>query len=162
MKPFRDLIGYGVVAVIAFVVGAVIIFAADTGEAGEATGAAPSTSTSTVTSTATVTDPGSTTTTTAPPEATTKTKTETVTAEPPPPETAIPGDGTFEVGVDIKPGTYVSKPPDRNCYWARLSDGSGDFNNIIDNNNSSGQSLVTIAASDRFFETSGCSGWTKR
>lgn len=159
MKSIRHLIGYSVVAVIAFVVGAGIILAVDSGESASAIDAPE---TRTITSAVTVTKPGSTTTTTAPPETTTETKTATVTAEPPAPETAIPGDGTFEVGVDIEPGTYVSKPPDRNCYWARLSDGSGDFNNIIDNNNSSGQSLVTIAAADRFFETSGCSGWTKR
>lgn len=162
MKNISHVIGYSAVTVIAFVVGAVIIFAADTGQASSAASSA-TTSTRTVTSTATVTDPGSTTTTTAPPETTTETKTTTVTAEPPPPETAIPGDGTFEVGVDIEPGTYVSEEPSgRSCYWARLSKGSGGLNDIIANNNSSGQSIVTIAASDAFFETSRCGGWTKR
>lgn len=161
MKPIRHLIGYSVVAVIAFIVGAVIILAADTGEA---TSAAPitNTSTRTVTSTATVTDPGSTTTTTAAPETTTETRTKTVTAEPPPPETAIPGDGTFEVGVDIEPGTYVAQAsPGSKCYWARLSSSTGR-DNIIDNNISEGQSIVTISASDAFFETSRCNGWTQR
>lgn len=75
---------------------------------------------------------------------------------------SIPGDGTFQVGVDVQPGTYISTAPDSgNCYWARLS-GSDGFDNIIDNSNSSGQSLVTIKATDKFFESRGCNAWTKR
>lgn len=49
-----------------------------------------------------------------------------------------------------------------NCYWARLSSDNGNLDNILDNNNSSGQSLVTIRASDKYFETSGCNTWTRR
>lgn len=86
----------------------------------------------------------------------------TVTAPPPPPAVAIPGDGTYEVGVDVKPGTYVSTAPDSgNCYYARLS-GTDGFDDIITNGNSSGQSVVTIKKTDKFFETSGCNAWTKR
>lgn len=95
-------------------------------------------------------------------------ETTTVTAAAPSPESAtapgstIPGDGTFQVGVDIKPGTYVSGVPDSgNCYWARLS-GSDTFSDIIDNNNSAGQSLVVIKPTDKYFESSGCNDWTKR
>ena len=89
-------------------------------------------------------------------------RTETVTAQPPPPETAIPGDGTFEVGVDIEPGTYVSEPsPTGNCYWARLS-GTGGLDDIIANNNTSGQALIPVSADDKYFETSGCSDWSLR
>jgi len=44
---------------------------------------------------------------------------------------------------------------------ARLTGGDG-IDNIIDNSNSSGRSLVTIKASDKLFESSGCSDWTKR
>ncbi|MGN7248932.1 hypothetical protein ACTHQ1_14535 [Janibacter anophelis] len=156
------LICYTVVAAIAFILGAVIILIVGTDGSSASAGATTSTATSTTTATATVTDPGSTTTTTAPPETTTRTKTATVTAEPPPPATDIPGDGTFEVGVDVQPGTYVSgAPASGSCYWSRLSSSSGS-GNIIDNNISSGQSIVTIAASDAFFETSRCDGWTKR
>lgn len=81
---------------------------------------------------------------------------------PPKPKAAIPGDGTYEVGKDVKPGTYVSSTPDSgNCYWARLS-GTDGFDDIIANNNSSGQSLVTIKSSDKFFQTNGCNTWTLR
>ena len=88
--------------------------------------------------------------------------TKTVTVGPPEPAAALPGDGTFQVGVDVKAGTYVSKPsPNGNCYWARLS-GSDGIDSIIDNDNTSGQAVVTIKKTDKFFESSGCSDWTRR
>lgn len=156
------LICYSVVTAVAFVVGAVLILIVGAGGKTATATASASTTTRTMTSTATVTDPGATTTTTAPPTTTTTTKTATVTAKPAPPATDIPGDGTFEVGVDVEPGTYVSDAPSSgSCYWSRLSSSTGD-SNIIDNNISSGQSIVTISASDAFFETSRCDGWTKR
>ncbi len=86
----------------------------------------------------------------------------TVTAAPPPPAVAVPGDGTYQVGVDVKPGTYVAAPAaSGNCYWARLRSGDG-LDNIIDNGNSSGQVVVTIKASDKLFESHGCSDWSRR
>lgn len=86
----------------------------------------------------------------------------TVPAAPPPPKVAMPGDGTYEVGVDVKPGSYVSTTPDSgNCYWARLS-GPHTGNDILDNGNSAGQVIVTIAASDKFFESAGCNDWIRR
>jgi hypothetical protein len=93
----------------------------------------------------------------------TATPTVTVTKTPaaPAPETAMAGDGTYEVGIDIKPGTYVSTPADSgNCYWER-SKGDG-FDGILENDNTSGQAVVTIKKSDRFFKSSGCNDWTKR
>lgn len=85
----------------------------------------------------------------------------TVTAPPPPPETAMAGDGIYQVGVDVKSGTYVSTPADSgNCYWARLS--SADTSDIADNGNTSGQLVVTITKADKFFESSGCNDWTRR
>jgi hypothetical protein len=88
--------------------------------------------------------------------------TKTVTVGPPKPAAAMPGDGTFQVGVDVKAGTYVSKPsPNGNCYWARLS-GSDGIDSIIDNENTSGQAVVIIKKTDKFFESSGCSDWTRR
>lgn len=153
MKIVLHLIAYSAVAVTTFVLGAAV---------GIAGSGASSPGTRTVTTTATTSAAGAVRTTTASPRTVTSSRTATVTAEPPAPATAIPGDGTFEVGVDVEPGTYVSEAsPGGNCYWARLS-GSESFDDIIANNNSSGQSLVTIAATDRFFESSGCSDWTRR
>lgn len=155
----RHWIGYPVAAALAFGIGA----SAGGDVTTTATGPTPSVSTTaaqsapTVTTTKTVTTPGPTVTITATP-----TVTKTVAVEPPPPAAAFPGDGTFEVGVDIQPGTYVSAPSSSgNCYWARLS-GSDGFDNIIANNNSAGQSLVKIDKKDKFFESSGCSAWVKR
>lgn len=81
---------------------------------------------------------------------------------PAPGSATISGDGTYEVGTDIKPGTYKSPTPDSgNCYWARLRDDKNSINSIIDNNNSAGPSVVTIHSGDRIFETSGCNDWVR-
>lgn len=94
---------------------------------------------------------------------------ETVTAKPPAPAPAppakatIPGDGTFLVPDDVKPGTYKSvKPSSGNCYWARLKspDGAG-VDDIIANNNSAGPSVVNIGGTDKAFQTQGCEEWVK-
>lgn len=88
--------------------------------------------------------------------------TKTVTAEPAAAVAAMPGDGTYEVGVDVQPGTYVSTTPGSgNCYWARLT-GKDGIGGITENGNSAGQVVVTIKAGDKFFESRGCSDWTKR
>lgn len=73
----------------------------------------------------------------------------------------IPGDGTFLVGEDIDPGTYRTDGGEF-CYWARLSDTSGELESIITNGSAQGPTTVTVSASDAAFETSGCSDWTLR
>lgn len=77
----------------------------------------------------------------------------------------FPGDGTYVVGSDIKPGTYRSDGPQgglvTSCYWARLSSTSGETTDIIANNATSGQTTVTIAATDKAFTTAGCKAWKK-
>jgi hypothetical protein len=70
------------------------------------------------------------------------------------------GDGTYRVGKDIRPGTYRSLGGD-GCYWARLKSFGGGLNAILANANASGPTLVTIKRTDKGFETSGCSNWTK-
>lgn len=76
--------------------------------------------------------------------------------------TTIPGDGTYEVGIDIEPGKYTSDvPAGGNCYWARLKS-DDPFDGIIANNNSSGMSVVVVKKSDTYFQSTGCSDWTKR
>lgn len=153
----KHLIGYAATALVAIGMGAAATASGDTAPvAAPASGPTP---------TVTVTVPG--------PEQTVPGPTVTATVEvpgptktvkvgPPPPAVAMEGDGTFQVGVDVKPGTYVSKKPSgRNCYWARLS-GQDGFDSIIDNGNSAGQVVVTIRKTDKFFESSGCSDWTKR
>jgi hypothetical protein len=103
----------------------------------------------------TVTLPGATATVPGPTVTVTTSSVKTVTSAPKV-DVAMEGDGTYEVGVDVKPGTYVSSKPELNCYWARLKGSGGGFGDIIANNNTSGRSVVTIKKTDKFFETSGC------
>ncbi len=67
--------------------------------------------------------------------------------------------GTFRVGAEIKPGTYVIDEASEGCYWERL-DASGE---IIDNNFLAGATRVevTIVASDYSFHNEGCGPWRK-
>lgn len=69
------------------------------------------------------------------------------------------GDGIWQVGEEIQPGTYRS-PAGGSCYWARLS-GFGGFDDIIVNGGFSKNQTVTISASDKGFETSSCGTWEK-
>jgi len=72
----------------------------------------------------------------------------------------IPGDGTFLVGKDVKPGTYRTTGPKSgsSCYWQRSGDASGT--NIIANDNIAGPTVVDIKSSDVAFKTSRCAAWT--
>ncbi|EWT03342.1 hypothetical protein N865_19205 [Intrasporangium oryzae NRRL B-24470] len=151
----KHVIGYGATAFVALAIGA----AGSSGEAAPTvSGAAPPTVTATVTAgpTQTVEVPAPTVTVgVAGPV-------KTVTAPPPPPAVAMAGDGVYQVGVDVKPGTYVSDAPaSGNCYWERNNGGDG-LDSIIDNDNSSGRSVVTIRKTDKFFKSSGCNDWTRR
>jgi len=77
----------------------------------------------------------------------------------------IPGDGTYVVGQDIRPGTYRTDGPQggliTDCYWARLSSTSGNSQDIIANGDTKGQTAVTIASTDKAFTTRGCKPWKK-
>lgn len=83
--------------------------------------------------------------------------TETVTAKPKGPSGTIAEDGTWLVGVDIKPGTY--RASGGNCYWERLSGMSGEFDDIIANGN--GPSTVTIKSGDEAFHSQTCAPWER-
>lgn len=85
----------------------------------------------------------------------------------PTPAAAKPGtitDGQWGVGSQVKPGTYVTVVPadSSGCYWERESSADGSFDSIISNDNADPgqQSVVTIAATDKFFKASGCGTWT--
>jgi hypothetical protein len=58
------------------------------------------------------------------------------------------------------PGTYRAPGPGSFCYWERLSGFSGGLDDIIANNTTGDPSVVTIAATDKGFRTSGCGTWT--
>ncbi|WP_312720089.1 hypothetical protein [Mobilicoccus sp.] len=144
----KHLVGYPIVTLTAFAIGA-----AGSASTPTPSGAAPAPTVS-VTSPA---EPAPTVTVTAAPTSPTQ-----IAGATPAPPAAIPGDGTYEVGVDIQPGKYASDTPTSgNCYWARLKN-DDPFDGILANNNSSGKSVVVIKKSDKYFQSSGCSDWTKR
>lgn len=73
------------------------------------------------------------------------------------PGTAGFSDGTYLVGTDIAPGTYRA-PGGSACYYARLSNLSGEFNAII--SNGLGVSpVITVAESDAAFSSRHCGQW---
>lgn len=78
------------------------------------------------------------------------------------PESAGPdgyGGGTLLIGSDIPAGVYVSSNPSF-CYWERLSGLSGEFADIIANDNVDGaQAVVDISAGDIAFSSSDCGTW---
>lgn len=145
----KHVIGYAATALVSFAIGSSGGGdAPDQAPAGSSVAGSPA-------STTTVTLPAVTSTVTAQ-------KVKTVTAPPPAPAVAMEGDGAYEVGVDVKPVTYVSASADSgNCYWARLT-GEDGLDGIIANGNSAGRVIVTIRKSDKFFASSGCSSWTRR
>ncbi|WP_329347494.1 hypothetical protein OG226_01735 [Streptomyces sp. NBC_01261] len=78
------------------------------------------------------------------------------------PKGGIPGDGTFLVGKDIQAGTYRSEGKNTyGCYWARLSDTTGESSAIIANGSAQGPAIVKIAAGDKAFQTTDCKPWKK-
>jgi hypothetical protein len=70
------------------------------------------------------------------------------------------GEGTYLVNTEIAPGTYKTTGGS-NCYYERLSGTSGEFDDIITNDNPTGQAIVTIQSSDVAFNSSGCADWEK-
>ena len=74
--------------------------------------------------------------------------------------TAPFGDGMYIVGVDIAPGTWRNDGSS-GCYWARLSGFSHEFADIIANEYSDDQQMVTISSGDVGFESDDCGMWSK-
>jgi hypothetical protein len=69
-------------------------------------------------------------------------------------------DGVYEVGSEIKPGTYKTRAPaGDSCYWARLGDPDGD--NIHANHIGEGPMTLRIRSSDKFVELNGGCEWRK-
>lgn len=73
------------------------------------------------------------------------------------------GAGIWQVGKEIPAGSYVTTGVGINCYWARLTSDSGDFDSIITNGNvkRDQRGRVGVKASDKFVEFRGECVWTK-
>lgn len=69
------------------------------------------------------------------------------------------GDGIWQVGRDIQPGSYRETQPAGTCYYALLR--SSNTSDIINNNNINGPATVTLTAAVAFFESHRCGTWTK-
>ena len=68
-------------------------------------------------------------------------------------------DGTFEVGIDVAPGTYIAADtPRTTCKWRRLSDFTWTSGTIVEMK-ASGQKIVTIRDNDVGFASYGCGRW---
>jgi len=97
------------------------------------------------------------------------TVTKTVPAKPATPRPAgrsMPGDGTFTVGTapgDWAPGTWHTAGANTggagNCYWATLSNLTGNISAIISNNNVTGPTVLTVGAGVAGIQVSGCDTW---
>lgn len=73
---------------------------------------------------------------------------------------AFAGDGDYQVGSDVKPGTYrTTGNTDGMCYWERAKDASGEMDSLLANDNVTGTGYVTIKATDKLFTSSGCKDW---
>lgn len=79
----------------------------------------------------------------------------------PAPSFASFGDGTYQVGKDIQPGTYRTRVGSSSCYYERLSGFGGTVGEIIANNITGDPAIVTIAATDKGFQSQNCGTWTK-
>ncbi len=77
-------------------------------------------------------------------------------APTPTPESKLSLDrGMYQVGTDIQPGIYAGLAGTDvldSCYWARLSGASGDFSDLISNENASGQFYVEVQPTDKYFK----------
>jgi len=78
------------------------------------------------------------------------------------------GSGTWEVGVDIEAGTYVSRR-DTNvsfsnpfCSWERLSGLGGTISETITAGLTDGNAIVEIEPDDIGFTSIGCEEWVRR
>ncbi|MEV7614007.1 hypothetical protein [Streptomyces sp. NPDC089799] len=74
---------------------------------------------------------------------------------------AFKGNGTFEVGKDLKPGTYrtTGNGSTAGCYWELTKDSSGEADSIIANDNVTGASYMTVKAPAKILKSSDCKDW---
>lgn len=66
------------------------------------------------------------------------------------------GDGVWQVGVDVEPGTYRSARGDATCRHALRHDRTG-----ADVTAAAGAGTVVLTADDGWFATSGCATWRR-
>lgn len=70
------------------------------------------------------------------------------------------GSGKKLVPTEVPPGTYRMRTAAPGCYWERLSGLGGTFGEIIANGNPAGPEIITIAATDKAFNSTRCAPWS--
>lgn len=73
-------------------------------------------------------------------------------------ETTVPGDGTFQVGVDIEGGLYQS-PGKQGCRYTVYGDAEGDA--LLLDKITAGSTSVSLRTGT-WFVTRGCAEWTRQ
>ncbi|WP_264795989.1 hypothetical protein [Arthrobacter mangrovi] len=73
----------------------------------------------------------------------------------------ITADGTYRVGVDIRPGLYQASGTGNSCYWTTLSGFTGDFDDVIENYYGSARTYVEIPSVAKGFEVEDCGTLTR-
>jgi hypothetical protein len=76
-------------------------------------------------------------------------------SDPKPAEPGVFTDGTWKVGRDIEPGTYLGEVSGEWGYWARLRNTSGMVSGIVANSVERGPFVLTIVPSDVAVELRG-------
>lgn len=71
------------------------------------------------------------------------------------------GNGTYKVGSEIKPGQYKTKGSEFGCYWERLRGTSGDFEDVIANDTTTGPSIFTVKKTDKYIKFMLDCEWTR-
>jgi hypothetical protein len=85
----------------------------------------------------------------------------TVTVTPPPPQpSATVEDGTWTVGLDIKPGKYRTVGTVSDCYWSITKDGSNGDDIVANDIVTGGRPSVTVK-SGQIFTSDRCGPWQK-
>jgi hypothetical protein len=73
-------------------------------------------------------------------------------------------EGTYEIGVDAKPGRYKTRVPEDSsgCYWEKAKDDSGEFDSLIANGevNAGGRVSITLKRG-QFFLSEDCGTWIR-
>jgi hypothetical protein len=90
------------------------------------------------------------------------------------PSDQIPGNGVFQVGPDIAPGTYQTQGPSNplilvfgrvsplsTCSWKTHSTPGAGGDDIVDSNTSMGPMYAKVPATVAAFETMNCQTWTR-
>jgi len=78
----------------------------------------------------------------------------------PAPESLHFTNGIFEVGVDVRPGTYRTRTGSGGCYFARLKGFGGSVDEILASGATNAPAVVTILPTDKGFQSDHCAPWT--